>query len=72
MVAFQTAYLKCHYPKEFMAALLTSVLDNTDKVIEYSTECQRLGIKVLPPDINVTRGGLHGGRRGHPLRPATR
>ncbi|HIX17305.1 MAG TPA: DNA polymerase III subunit alpha [Candidatus Gemmiger faecavium] len=57
-VAFQTAYLKCHYPREFMAALLTSVLDNTSKVIEYSTECQRLGIKVLPPDINVSRGGF--------------
>ena len=57
-VAFQTAYLKCHYPREFMAALLTSVLDNTDKVIEYSTECQRLGIKVLQPDINVSRGGF--------------
>ena len=42
-VAFQTAYLKCHYPHEFMAALLTSVLDNTSKVIEYTTECQRLG-----------------------------
>lgn len=57
-VAFQTAYLKCHYPREFMAALLTSVLDSTAKVIEYSTECQRLGIKVLPPDINVSRGGF--------------
>ena len=57
-VAFQTAYLKCHYPREFMAALLTSVLDNTSKVIEYSTECQRLGIKVLPPNINVSRGGF--------------
>ena len=57
-VAFQTAYLKCHYPHEFMAALLTSVLDNTSKVIEYTSECQRLGIKVLPPDINVSRGGF--------------
>ena len=57
-VAFQTAYLKCHYPHEFMAALLTSVLDNTSKVIEYTTECQRLGIKVLQPDINVSRGGF--------------
>ena len=57
-VAFQTAYLKCHYPREFMAALLTSVLDSTAKVIEYSSECQRLGIKVLPPDINVSRGGF--------------
>lgn len=63
-VAYQTAYLKCHYPTEFMAALLTSVLDNTDKVIEYSSECQRLGIRVLPPDINVSGGGFtpDGGR----------
>lgn len=57
-VAFQTVYLKCHYPHEFMAALLTSVLDNTSKVIEYTTECQRLGIKVLQPDINISRGGF--------------
>ena len=57
-VAYQTAYLKCHYPTEFMAALLTSVLDNTDKVIEYSGECARLGIKVLPPNINISGGGF--------------
>lgn len=57
-VAFQTAYLKCHYPSEFMAALLTSVLDNTGKVIEYSGECARLGIKVLPPDINISGSGF--------------
>ncbi len=57
-VAFQTAYLKSHYPSEFMAALLTSVLDNTDKVIEYTGECARLGIKVLPPDINISGGGF--------------
>ena len=63
-VAFQTAYLKCHYPSEFMAALLTSVLDNTDKVIEYSGECARLGIKVLPPDVNVSNGGFTADDRG--------
>ena len=57
-VAYQTGYLKAHYPSEFMAALLTSVLDNTSKVIEYTTECQRLGIKVQQPDINVSRGGF--------------
>ena len=57
-VAYQTAYLKCHYPVEFMAALLTSVLDNTDKVIEYSSECARLGVKLLPPDVNVSNGGF--------------
>ncbi len=63
-VAFQTAYLKCHYPSEFMAALLTSVLDNTDKVIEYSSECTRLGIKVLPPDVNISGGGFTVDDRG--------
>lgn len=63
-VAFQTAYLKCHYPSEFMAALLTSVLDNTDKVIEYSGECAHLGIKVLPPDINVSGGGFTADEQG--------
>lgn len=57
-VAYQTAYLKCHYPSEFMAALLTSVLDNTDKVIEYSGECQRVGLRLLPPSINVSAGGF--------------
>lgn len=58
LVAYQTAYLKCHYPKEFMAALLTSVLDNTDKVIEYIGECGRVGIKVLPPDVNTSGEGF--------------
>ncbi|MCL2856306.1 MAG: DNA polymerase III subunit alpha [Oscillospiraceae bacterium] len=52
MLSYQTAYLKCHYPKEYMAALLTSILDSTDKVIDYIGECKRLGLKVLPPDIN--------------------
>ncbi|MDD3192919.1 MAG: DNA polymerase III subunit alpha [Oscillospiraceae bacterium] len=51
VVAYQTAYLKCHYPKEFMAALLTSVLDATSKVTGYIEECVRLKIPVLPPDI---------------------
>lgn len=57
-VAYRTAYLKCHYPLEFMAALLTSVLDNTDKVIEYIGECTRMGIKVQPPDVNVSGRGF--------------
>lgn len=52
VVAYQTAYLKCHYPEEFMAALITSVLDRTDKVSEYIAHCRKLGIKILPPDIN--------------------
>ena len=58
VVAYQTAYLKCHYPREFMAALLTSVLDNTDKVIEYTTECQRMGLRVLQPDVNTSGVGF--------------
>lgn len=52
LVAFRTAYLKANYTVEFMAALLTSVRENTDKVIKYMAECKELGIEVLPPDIN--------------------
>lgn len=58
VVCYQTAYLKKHYKREFMAALLTSVLDNTDKVINYTAECQRMGIRVLPPDINTSEAGF--------------
>ena len=58
LVAYQTAYLKCHYKREYMAALLTSVLGNTDKTIEYINECGAQGIKVLPPDINTSRMGF--------------
>ncbi|WOE69317.1 DNA polymerase III subunit alpha [Hydrogenimonas thermophila] len=52
MVTYQTAWLKTHYPAEFMAALLTSEKDNTDKVVKYIDEVKRLGIKMLAPDIN--------------------
>jgi len=52
VVAYQTAYLKCHYPREYMAALMTSVLDSATKVSGYINECKGLGIKTLPPDIN--------------------
>lgn len=55
LVSYQTAYLKANYPVEYMAALLTSVRDNTDKVVLYIEECRRMGIKVLPPDINQSR-----------------
>lgn len=51
-ISFQTAFLKAHYPKEFMAALLNSVMGTMDKVALYIEECQTMGIKVLPPDIN--------------------
>ena len=52
VVSYQTAYLKCHYPKQYMAALMTSVLDSAAKVSGYITECKELGIATLPPDIN--------------------
>lgn len=52
MISYQTAYLKTHYPVEFMAALLTSEKDNRDKIIKHISGCKDMGIKVLPPDIN--------------------
>ena len=51
-VTYQTAWLKAHYPEEFMASILTSIMDSTDKVPEYIAECNNMGITVLPPDIN--------------------
>ena len=52
VVAYQTAYLKCHYPHQYMAALMTSVLDSAAKISGYIAECKELGIAVLPPDVN--------------------
>ena len=52
VVSYQTAYLKCHYPREYMAALMTSVLDSAVKVSGYIAECKEMGIQTLPPDIN--------------------
>ncbi|HWR37157.1 MAG TPA: DNA polymerase III subunit alpha [Clostridia bacterium] len=54
VLAYQTAYLKTHYPVEFMAALLTSVTGTTDDVVKYIKECREMGISVEPPDINVS------------------
>ena len=54
IVSYRTAYMKRNYPHEYMAALLTSVLDNTPKVTEYIAECRELGIRLLPPDINAS------------------
>lgn len=55
LVAYQTAYLKAKYPAYYMAALLTSVQDNTEKLAVYIDECRRIGVKVLPPDINLSQ-----------------
>lgn len=58
VVSYQTAYLKYHYPVEFMAALMTSVIDNLSKVSEYIQVCRQMGINILPPDINSGESGF--------------
>jgi len=55
-VAYQTAYLKCHYPKQYMASLLTSVLDSSGKVAEYLKECENMKFKILQPSVNHSLG----------------
>jgi DNA polymerase-3 subunit alpha len=74
-IAYQTAWLKAYYPVEFMAALLTYEMGNTDKVVEYICECREMGIEVLPPDINesfvdftVVYNKEHGGKTGGVIR----
>ena len=66
LVGYWTAYLKANYPAEYMAALLTSVGDNKDKSAVYLSECRRLGIRVLPPDVNES--GLRFAAVGHDIR----
>ena len=58
VVAYETAYLKYYYPEEFMASLMTSIIDNTGKVSEYIQVCRQMGIQVLPPDINHGESGF--------------
>ena len=58
VVSYQTAYLKYYYPVEFMAALMTSVIDNPSKVSEYILTCRNMGIDILPPDINESEAGF--------------
>ena len=58
LLAYQTAYLKTHYPVEFMAALLTSVSGSTDDVVKYINECREMGIAVEPPDVNVSEANF--------------
>ena len=54
IVVYRTAYMKRHYPQQYMAALLTSILDNSAKVAEYIAECREMGIRLLPPDVNAS------------------
>lgn len=58
IIAYRTAYLKCHYSREFMAALMTSVLDWAGKLAGYMEECGRIGIRVLPPHVNASQSGF--------------
>ncbi len=58
VVSYQTAFLKYYYPQEYMAALLTSVMDNVSKVSEYILSCRQMGISILPPDINEGESGF--------------
>ncbi len=57
-ISYQTAYLKCHYFKQYMAALMTAFLDSTGKILEYASECSRNGVKILTPDINESEAGF--------------
>ncbi len=59
VISYRTAYLKAHYPCEYMAALMTSVLGNLPKLAEYISECSKFGIRVLPPDINQSYMNFH-------------
>ena len=58
LLAYQTAYLKCHYPVEYMAAQLTSIMGQSEKVAAYINDCRRMGIEVLPPDVNESYGNF--------------
>ncbi len=55
LIAYQTAWLKCHYPAEFMAAVLSSDMDNTDKVVAFYRDCQQLQLEITPPHVNLSQ-----------------
>lgn len=65
MISYRTAYLKAHYPVEFMTALLTSEKDNTDKIIQYTTEAMRMRIKILPPSVNESDAKFRKTKEAH-------
>jgi len=58
-ISYYTAWLRCHYPTEFMCALLNMEDSNSDKSLEYLSECKRMGIEIVPPDINKSGGNYH-------------
>ncbi|GGB50005.1 DNA-directed DNA polymerase [Oceanisphaera marina] len=65
LVSYQTLWLKTHYPAEFMAAVMTADMDNTDKVVTLVDECQRMGLTLLPPDVNSGRYRFTVNEQGH-------
>jgi DNA polymerase-3 subunit alpha len=65
LVSYQTLWLKTHYPAEFMAAVMTADMDNTDKVVTLVDECQRMGLSLLPPDVNSGRYRFTVNEDGH-------
>ncbi len=65
VIAYRTAYLKCHFPKEYMASLLTSVLDSSDKISEYIAQSREMGVDVEPPDVNLSDAGFIVDPEGH-------
>ena len=69
LIAYRTAWLKAHHPKEYMAALISSVMNTKDRVPFYVNACREIEIDVLPPDVNGSRVRLRGRRGQDPLRP---
>src|SRR3954462_1001810 len=72
VISYQTAYLKSHYPVEFMAGLLSNEINNTDKISVFVGECKRMGISILPPDINKSSLKFTPESRGANTAPAIR
>ena len=69
LIAYRTAYLKANYPAEYMAAVISSVMNTKDKVPFFVNRCEEMGIEVLPPDVNSSDHELRRLREGDPLRP---
>ena len=65
LVSYQTLWLKTHFPAEFMAAVMTADMDNTDKIVTLVDECQRMGLTVIPPDVNTGRYRFSVNEDGH-------
>jgi len=65
LISYQTAWLKAHYPPEFMAAVLSSDMDNTDKLIAFLKECESMQLKILPPNLNICHYAFVDNKEGH-------